>query len=186
MRGLVFATTVLLAAAMAPTQAAVIQDLGVNPSSTQGDFSNGVGGTTFADQYTFQLVGAPSFITFASATNSFAKASDFISNFTGQLFRVVGAVGGGDDVPVNPPVSAVPCPQNPTGCQITAGTATLPAGSYYLQLTGTGNGTAGYGGNLTTAAVGIPLPAAGAGLPGVFAGALALLAWHRRKRHELA
>src|SRR4051812_13655522 len=101
MRGLVFATTVLLAAAMAPTQAAVIQDLGVNPSSTQGDFSNGVDGTTFTDQYTFQLVGAPSFITFASATNSFAKATDFISNFTGQLFRVVGAVGGGDDIPVN-------------------------------------------------------------------------------------
>jgi len=165
----------------APASALTIKDLGNNPNSSTGAFSNSVLGTTFSDQYTFHLIGAQ-FVTFASATNDFLTAADFITNFTGQLFSsgANGLPGGGDDVAFNAPVSAVPCPTNPTGCQILAGSALLPGGNYFLSISGTGGGTAGYGGNLTTAAV--PFPAAGAGLPGVFAGAMALLAWRRRQR----
>jgi len=179
MKNFLLATTAFLALTVA-SQAAVIKDLGVNPRSTQGDFNNSVGGAVFADQYTFQLVGSPQFITFASATNVFAAPSDFITSFTGQLFRQVGAVGGGDDVPVSPPSPAVPCQQNPTGCQILAGQALLAAGNYYLQLTGIGGGTAGYGGNLTTASV-VPIPGVGmAMLPLI--GAAGWFARRRRKQ----
>jgi hypothetical protein len=167
----------------ASAQAAVIQDLGVNPRSTQGDFSNSVGGAAFADQYTFQLVGSPLFVTFASATNVFAAPSDFITNFAGQLFQQVGAVGpsGGADIPVSGVVPAVPCQQNPTGCQILAGSALLAAGNYYLQITGIGGGTSGYGGNLTTQGIGVvPIPGVGiAMLPLI--GAAGWFASRRRK-----
>jgi hypothetical protein len=133
----------------------------------------------FADQYTFQLVGSPQFITFASATNVFTQASDFIVNFTGQLFQQVGAVGGGDDLAVSGPVNAVSCPTAPTGCQLLAGAALLGPGNYYLQLTGIGGGTAGYGGNLTTAGV-VPIPGMALAVP---AGAIAL-GWFARKRRK--
>jgi len=185
MKRLALTTVAALALMVGSASAAVIADLGVNPQSSQGDFSNGVGGANFSDQYTFQLVGSPLFITFASATNVFASASNFITNFTGQLFQQVGAVGGADDIPVSAPVGAVPCQQNPTGCQILAGSALLSAGNYYLQITGIGGGTSGYGGNLTTAAV-VPLPAA---LP-LFATGLAVFggaaAWRKRREKKAA
>jgi len=180
-------TVTALALMAGSASAAVIANLGVNPRSTQGDFSNSVGGAAFADQYTFQLVGSPLFITFASATNVFAAPSDFITSFSGQLFQQVGAVGGGDDIPVSPLVGAVPCQQNPTGCQILAGSALLPPGAYYLQLSGIGGGTSGYGGNLTTQGIGVnvvPLPAA---LP-LFATGVALFggaaAWRKRRQKK--
>jgi hypothetical protein len=161
MKKLLYAAAAVLALA-APANAAIIADLGVNPRSQQGHFSNDVGGSVFTDQYTFTLLGAPAFITFASATNDFTggtTGTDFITNFVGQLFSA-GAdlvVGGGDDFAVNAPVAAVGCPGNPGGCQILAGQATLGEGTYFLQLTGDGGGTSGYGGNLTVAAV--PEPA---------------------------
>jgi hypothetical protein len=179
-------TVAALSLMAGPASAAVFADLGVNPRSTQGDFSNSVGGALFSDQYTFQLVGSPLFVTFASATNVFAAPSDFITNFTGQLFQQVGAVGpgGGADIPVSAVVAAVPCQQNPTGCQILAGSALLAAGNYYLQLAGIGGGTSGYGGTLTTQGIGVvPLPAA---LP-LFATGLAamgLLGWRRRRKAQ--
>ena len=154
--------------------AAVIQDLGVNPTSAQGEFSNDVFGAAFTDQYTFQLVGAPAFITFASATNVFAQATDFISGFTGQLFEQVGAVGGGDDIAVSAAVAAIACPLQPAGCQVLAGGAILESGNYYLQLSGVGGGTSGYGGNLTVAPV--PGPAAGVGFLSVLA-----MGWFMRR-----
>jgi hypothetical protein len=151
-------TGVLLVGLAAPASAAVIADLGVNPRSQQGHFSNEVGGSVFTDQYLFQLSGAPSFITFASATNDFTggtTGTDYITNFTGQLFFTGGdgVIGGGDDFAVNAPVLAVGCPGNPDGCQILAGAAVLEAGNYFLQISGDGGGTSGYGGNLTVAAV---------------------------------
>ena len=67
--------------------AAIIANLGVNPTSSQGDFSNSVGGAAnFQDQFTFQLVGAPQFITIASVTNVFPAPTDFISNFTAAVW----------------------------------------------------------------------------------------------------
>ena len=152
-------TTALLAGLAAPASAAVIADLGVNPRSLQGHFSNAVGGAVFTDQYTFELSGGvPAYITFASATNDYTggtAGTDFITGFTGQLFNAGGdgLVGGGDDFAVNAPVLAVGCPGNPGGCQILAGQAILAPGDYFLQISGDGGGTSGYGGNLTVAAV---------------------------------
>ena len=177
MRNLLLASIAAIALATG-AQAAVIQDLGVNPSSAQGEFSNSVGGAVFVDQYTFQLVGGPQFFTFASATNDFAVPSDFISGFTGQLFEQVGAVGGGDDIAVSAAVAAVACPGGGGFCQILAGSAILDAGNYFLQLSGTGGGTSGYGGNLAVAAV--PAPAMGAGIIPV----LGALAWFSRRRRK--
>jgi len=157
MKRVLLAATAFLALA-APASAAVIADLGVNPRSFQGHFSNDVGGAVFTDQYTFELTGASAFITFASATNDFTggtASTDFITGFTGQLFfaGADGEVGGGDDIAFSAPVLAVGCPGNPGGCQILSGQAVLGAGDYYLQISGDGGGTSGYGGNLTVAAV---------------------------------
>ena len=162
MRKILLATAALVAM-LAPGNAAVIADLGVNPTSAQGDFSNAVGGTTFDDQYTFQLVGAPQFVTIASATNVFPQPSDFITNFAGSVFLQVGAIGGGDDVLVLGPATASPCLI--PNCQGFAGAALLNPGNYYLDISGIGGGTSGYGGNLAT--FGVPGPIVGAGLPGL-------------------
>lgn len=161
-----------------PARSAVIADLGVNPTSAQGDFNNSVGGAAFTDQFTFQLVGGPQFISIAAATNVFASDTDFITGFTGQLFTQVGAVGGGDDIPFAAPFAAVPCPTSPTNCQGLAGSALLDPGNYYLQIAGTGGGTSGYGGNLTTLAV--PGPVLGGGLPGLVAALGGWFGWRRR------
>jgi hypothetical protein len=176
--------TVALAALTLPASAAVVSSLGINPTSAQGNFSNSVGGTVFDDQYTFSLVGSQQFVTFASATNVYTDPTDFITNFTGQLYEQVGAIGGGDDIAFNTPVQAVPCPTNPAGCQILAGSALLDAGSYYLRITGIGGGTSGYGGNLTTAQLSaIPIPGMALAVP-LGAMGLALLAKRRRRSKE--
>ena len=163
MRQLLFSAATLLAMTTA-SHAAVITDLGINPRSQQGHFSNDVGGSVFTDQYTFTLTGGTSFITFASATNDFTggtTGTDYITDFTGQLFSAGGdlVVGGGDDFAVNAPVLAVGCPGTTDGCQILAGQATLGEGVFFLQLTGDGGGTSGYGGNLTVAVQAVPEPA---------------------------
>ena len=111
-----------------PARSAVIADLGVNPTSAQGEFSNSVGGGAFEDQFTFQLVGGPQFVAIGSATNVFASPPDFITSFTGQLFSQVGVPGGGDDIPVDVPFAAIGCPTSPTNCQLVAGIALLDPG----------------------------------------------------------
>jgi hypothetical protein len=171
--------TVALAALVLPANAAIVDNLGVNPASSDGIFNNSVGGTTFSDEYIFQLEGAPLFVSFASATNVYTAPTDFIAAFTGRLFQQVGAIGGGDDIARSMLVQAVPCEQNPTGCQVLAGGALLEAGNYYLQITGIGGGTSGYGGNLTTIGVGVvPIPGMALAVP---LGALGL-AWFARRR----
>jgi hypothetical protein len=150
MKKLVLATVIALGLA-APAQAAIIANLNVNPTSATGAFSNAVGGGAFSDQYTFELVGGPQFLTIGSATNNFAEPSDFITGFNGAVFRQVGAVGGGDDILVlGPDFATLNCGDR---CQGFGGAATLEAGSYYLQISGVGGGTSGYGGTLSTAAV---------------------------------
>ena len=131
--------------------AAVILDLGVNPTSAQGAFDQHRGRRAFDDQFTFQLVGGPQFLTIASVTNVFPNPTDFITDFTGSVFQQVGVPGGGDDILVIGPVAATAnCGLD---CQGFAGSALLNAGNYYLDLTGTGGGTSGYGGNLAVSAV---------------------------------
>lgn len=181
MKRLLLATAAVLAMTTA-SHALIITDLGNNPNSATGHFSNSVLGTTFDDQYPFHLVNFPQFVTFASATNDFTQPSDFITGFTGQLFNSGpnGLPGGGDDVAINVPVLAVPCPTNPTGCQVLAGDALLGPGNYFLDISGIGGGTSGYGGDLTVR--GVPAPLAGAGLPGLIAACVGLFALRRRRR----
>ena len=164
--------------------AAIIADLGVNPSSAQGDFSNSPGGGAFEDQFTFQLIGGPLFLSIASVTNVFANPTDFISNFTAAIWSVGpdGIVNNGDDVPVIGPVAATPCLAVPN-CQGAAGSGLLNPGNYYLEFMGIGGGTSGYGGNLSTFAV--PGPVVGGGLPALVAAFGGLLAWRRWRRAAL-
>jgi hypothetical protein len=53
----------------------------------------------------FQLVGGLTHLTIASVTNTFAGPSDFITNFQALVFRIVGAIGGGDDLQVIGPIN---------------------------------------------------------------------------------
>src|SRR6478736_7450393 len=131
MRKLLLAGTALLGLAVSPASAAIVANLGVNPTSATGAFSHAVGGTTFDDQITFQLVGGPAFLTIASVTNNFANAASQITGFTGSVFRIVGAIGGADDILVIGPVAATAnCGAN---CQGLGGAAVLAArGRYYL------------------------------------------------------
>ena len=164
MRKLLLATAALLAMSTA-SQASFVANLGNNPDSATGHFSNTVNGATFVDDYTFSLSGASQFVAFASATNDFVggtASTDFITNFTGQLFSFGADMlpFTADDVATNPASTSHPCADNPGNCQELSGNALLAAGGYYLQFTGTGGGTAGYGGDLTTAAVAaVPEPA---------------------------
>lgn len=169
--------------ASVPAKAAVIADLGVNPTSATGDFSNSVGGTTFTDFYTFQLVGGPEFVTIASATNVFpggTGSTDFIKNFLGEVFLQLGATPNPlTDTLLLGPAGPHPCSDNPTRCQELSGSALLNPGNYYLDISGTGGGTSGYGGNLAVSAV--PLPATAQ----MFIGGLVLLLgflWISRRR----
>jgi hypothetical protein len=181
MKKLLLAGAASLALLAVPASAAVIKDLGINPSSAQGDFSNSVGGALFEDDYTFQLVGGPQFVTIASATNVYTGSTTFISGFTGELYQIVGTIdpagGGGDDIGFGA-VTALPCPGDPTGCQILAGRRLLDEGSYYLEITGQGGGQSGYGGNLTVTEV--PGPLAGGGLLPL----LGAFWWYARRRRQ--
>lgn len=160
--GLVLGLAILLGSASLPAKAAVVGNLGINPTSAQGDFSNSVGGTTFTDFWLFQLVGGPEFVTLASATNVFpggSSTSDFITGFMGSVYEQLGATPNpGTDTLVLGPALPHPCADEPTTCQELAGSALLGAGHYYLDIAGTGGGTSGYGGNLAVEAT--PLPPA--------------------------
>jgi phage terminase large subunit-like protein len=182
--------TATVFALAAPAQADIIVDLGVNPNSGQGAFANtnpgtgGGGSGTFADRYTFTLLGGPQFLTIASVTNVFASADQFIDNFTGSVVfeGADNAIGGGDDVVVIGPVLAAACLLVPD-CQGFAGSAILGAGDYHLLITGDAAVNAGYGGNLSVAEV--PGPIVGAGLPGLILGCLTLLGLGRLRRRAV-
>lgn len=179
-KGLLF--FLAIAAASVPANAATVTSLGINPTSAGGAFSNQVGGATFSDQYTFSLVGGPAFLTIASATNVYPAATDFITNFTGGVFfaGADGVVGGGDDVQVIGPVLATACPSQPN-CQGFAGSTLLTVvGNYFLNVSGTGGGTSGYGGNLAVSQVPIP------GALALFASGLVGLGWLTRRNRKIS
>jgi len=148
----------LVLASALPSQAAVIDNLGANPTSAGGNFSNSPGGGAFDDQVLFQLVGGLTHLTIASVTNTFARPSDFIANFQASVYSIVGAIGGGDDIQVIGPINAGP--NCGLLCQGMGGSAILPVGNYYANFSGIAGGTAGYAGNISTSVSAIPIPAA--------------------------
>lgn len=188
---------VALAALSLPAQATVVGNLGVNPTSQFGDFSsgtlgvNGTGSGLFTDDFLFQLVGGPQFLTIASVTNVFPGGpltTDFITNFSASVFSYGpdNLFGGGDDQIVLGPANATMGCGIIVNCQGMAGIALLDAGSYYLELSGTGGGSSGYGGNIATfAEAETPLPAA-VWLFGSAVGGGALLLRRRKKQAALA
>ena len=188
MRKLLLSVAALLALTTA-SQASFVASLGNNPTSGTGHFSNTVNGATFVDDFTFSLSGSPQFVAFASATNDFVggtASTDFITNFTGQLFSFGADLlpFTADDTAVNAAALATPCADNPGNCQVLSGSAILNAGGYYLQFTGTGGGTAGYGGDLTTAAIAaVPEPSTWAMMILGFAGVVVMSARRRRKEN---
>ena len=106
MRRILGAAALTLLMAMGGANAATIDNLGVNPTSAQGNFQNAPGLGAFDDQVLFQLAGGLTHLTIASVTNTFASPSDFIANFSASVFRIVGGIGGGDDIEVIGPVPA--------------------------------------------------------------------------------
>jgi hypothetical protein len=163
--------------------AAIIADLGLDPTSGTGAFSHNLTGVTtpFNDDYTFQLDHTLT-LTIASAINNFANAStDFITNFSGSVYAGAPPAPGGGLV-LGPAVAQLGCLGTPQ-CQFLSGQATLSAGSYFLEISGTGGGTSGYGGTLSTVAV--PSPLAGGGIPGILAGCFALWGLAKRRRQKL-
>jgi hypothetical protein len=170
-----------------PASAAVITTFGDNPTSAAGVFShdpNGplVGGL-FQDQYTFTLSGGPMFVTVASATNTFATGGITgpfgIQSFAAAIFQTTDAIiGNADDVLRFGPQLATLDADGLS--QSLSGAGLLNTGNYYLQIQGNAGALAGYGGNLSVAAV--PGPLAGAGLPGLVAACLALFGLSRRRR----
>ena len=172
--------TVLGVSLAAPASAAIVANLGVNPTSATGAFNHAVGGGAFDDQITFQLVGGPQFLTVGSVTNNFANAASQITGFTGIVFRIVGAIGGGDDIRVIGPIAATAnCGAN---CQGFGGSTILNAGNYYLDFTGIGGGSAGYGGTLSTSVSAVPEPATWAMMLLGFA-SVGFMAYRRRTQN---
>ena len=164
-----------------PSKAVVI-DLGINPTSAQGDFSTSPGAGAFADQITFTLAGGPAFVTIANATNTFANPDqDEILNWTAAIWSAglngVVEAGAGDDQLLFGPQAGSPCAI--PNCQQVGGSGTIDApGLYYANFTGIGSGTSGYGGNISTFAV--PVGPMG-GLPALMALA-GFFGWRRLRR----
>jgi hypothetical protein len=190
MRKLVLAT-VLLAAIALPAKADIVVNLGNDPVSGAGAFSNtdpgsvilpavspangGSGlsslGGAFLDTYNFTLDRALN-LTIAFATNTFAGgAAQFITNFQGAVLNA-------SNVIVLGPEAGAACTGIPD-CQVFGGSAILGPGAYHLAISGIAGVDAGYGGNISTAAA-VPGPIAGAGIPGLIA-LLGYLGFKRRR-----
>jgi len=174
------AAAALLGLSMVPASAITIDNLGINPNSSQGNFeSSSAAGGAFTEEVLFQLVGGQYHLTIASVVNTFAAASDFIANFSASVFNygADNTLLTADDIEVIGPVPAGPC-QVPN-CQGMAGSAILDSGNYYAQFTGIGGATAGYAGNISTSEV--PIPAALPLFGGVIAAWGGVTAWKRRR-----
>jgi hypothetical protein len=180
MKKLLLVSAAVLALTTA-SNAAIITDFGFDPTSGSGSFSRNLTGVAgFNDDYTFTLT-QDATLTIASAINNFANANtDFITGFTGSVFAGTPAAPGG--LVLGPASAQLGC-LGTLQCQFLSGQAFLDAGSYFLEISGTGGGTSGYGGTLSTVAV--PGPIVGAGLPGILA-LLGFGGWTYKRRKQLA
>ncbi len=184
MRKLFLATTALIAMTAA-SPAAIIGDLGLNPTSAQGAFNNGALPTgSFEDQWTFQVQGNM-LLTISSATNVYPNpVDDFITGFTGSVFEIVGTVdanpGSGDDILRFGPETATPGNCG-AGCQVFGGAGLISTGNYYLNIEGSAGSTAGYGGDLAVITPGVPEPATWAMMLLGFAGIVTMSVRNRRR-----
>jgi len=171
MKKLLLATVALVALAL-PADAVVVT-LSNNPTSATGNFQLAPGGGPFEDQVQFGLTG-PATITIANATNTYANnATDFISNWVAAIYSagVDQIVNNADDQLLFGPQAAQAC-AIVQDCQFVGGSGTINgAGLYYAEFTGTGGGTSGYSGNISTFATVVPIPGAlwlfGSGLAGL-------------------
>jgi hypothetical protein len=186
MRKLLLAGVALLALTTT-SQAAIVGDLGVNPTSSQGAFANqNLPTGAFADQWTFQIVGNQ-LLTIASATNVYPNpVDDFITGFNGAVYQIVGSVdanpGTGDDILRFGPKFATP-DNCDAGCQVFGGSGLISTGNYYLNIAGSAGITAGYGGDLAVITSPVPEPSTWAMMLLGFCG----LAWFgvRKRRQEM-
>ena len=183
MKKLLLTGATFLALTVAVQAAPVVEgNLGPDPTSASGNFIQSLNGITtpFSDAWTFTLTHALNF-TIAGVQNSFAQDSDFITNFGASVFSVGadGTVGTADDVAVIVGGPPVPCQFNPA-CQVIAGSAFLPGGSYYVDITGTGGGTSGFQGGIAAVAA-VPEPSTWAMMIVGFAGIVVMAAKRRRK-----
>ena len=180
MKRLLLAGAAVLAL-MTPSEAVIIA-LPNNPTSVTGNFTATPGAAAFEDQVTFHLSGGPQFVTIANATNTFAGPGDAIQNWNAAIWSAGpdGTVNNGDDILLFGPQNASAC-VGVSNCQAVGGSGLINgAGFYYAEFIGTGSGTSGYGGNISTFAV--PGPIVGAGIPGLIAACLGLLALRQRRR----
>jgi len=173
--------SVALMALIAPASAAQFVIATPDPTSQEGNFSLAPGAGPFTDQVIFSITQASTF-TIANATNTFAAPGDEITGWNASIWDSVdGVVGNGDDDLLFGPQFAQSCVVTPN-CQIVGGSGTLDGpGVFYAQFQGTGSGTSGYSGNISTFAV--PVPALGAGIPGLLLALGALWGWRRRYQH---
>ena len=110
-----------------------------------------------------------SIVTIANATNTFAGPGDEIINWVASILSagVDQIVNNADDVLLFGPQAATAC-VGVTNCQAVGGSGTIfSSGIFYAEFTGTGSGTSGYSGNISTFAV--PGPVVGALVPSMLA-----------------
>jgi len=179
MRRLLLSTLALLALSL-PAHAAQFNILTPDPTSVTGNFALTPGAGPFEDQVIFSLTQASTF-TIANATNTFAAPPDQITNWQASIWDsgLDQVVNNADDFILFGPQAATACIVTPN-CQIVGGSGIINgAGIFYAEFTGTGSGTSGYAGNISTQAV--PGPIVGAGIPGIIA-AIALIGLARRRR----
>ena len=179
MKKLLLASTMLFALASGAN--AVQVNLQANPTSATGNFQLAPAVGPFEDQVTFGLTG-PATVTIANATNTFASPLDMITNWVASIFSagVDQVVNNADDVLLFGPQAAQDCVVI-TNCQFVGGSGVINgSGIFYAEFTGTGSGTSGYSGNISTFAV--PGPAVGAGFPALFALGLLGFNYLRRRR----
>lgn len=140
-----------------------------------GSFSNGPEVGAISDTYSFDISGGSVLMHTASATNSTVLPGEIINNFEIQLFS---GTPTGPNMLLESGIGAT----NTSTEQFTGGLPdiALSAGNYFLELTGTNQGTqTTYAGSYSFAPTAVPLPGS---LP-LLAGGLGAM-WMLRRRRE--